>query len=99
MKLPIILAAASLALAGCQSSKFDNFTARDLPKACAGLAQVYSGFVIVASTGKIKPDVVKKASAAWAAAEVICKDPTSVNSSTAIVKVAQAYAALISALK
>jgi hypothetical protein len=100
MKLPLIAAAAAgIALSGCQSGKFDAFTAKDLPKACAGLAQVYSGFVIVAGTGKIKPDVVKKARAAWAAAEVICKDPASVNSSTAIVKVAEAYAALVAALR
>ena len=100
MKLPLLaVAVLALALGGCQNSKFDAFTAKDLPKVCAGLGQAYAGFVIVASTGKIKADVVKKANAAWAAADVICKDPASVTSSTAVVKVAQAYAALISALK
>lgn len=92
-------AVAALALAGCdQSDKLDAALAKNLPAVCKVAAQTHMAFVTVAATGKVKADVVNKEGAAWAALSVICNDPASVKSDTAIITAANAYAAWVKAV-
>lgn len=94
----LAVATVCAALASCQTVKdIDTAVQKNLPQICSGASQIYAAFTIVASTGKIADKHVRKAEAAWAALDVICRDPSSVSSSTALVKAAQAYAALIAA--
>jgi hypothetical protein len=100
MRMLLIAALAGLAaLAGCQSTKLDKAIADNLPKICSGAAQIHSAFVVVASTGTVPAKAVTKERAAWAALSTVCRDPASVNSATALVTAAEAYAAMIAALK
>ena len=99
MRMLLIAAAASLALAGCQNAKLDQAIAQNLPKICSAAASVHSAFVVVAATGTVPAKAVTKERAAWAALSVVCKDPGSVNSSTALVTAAEAYASMIAAIK
>lgn len=100
MKLPLLaVAVLALALGGCQNSKLDNAIAQNLPKICSAAASVHSAFVVVAATGTVPAKAVNKERAAWAAMASICKNPGSVNSSTALVTAAEAYAAMIAAIK
>jgi hypothetical protein len=55
--------------------------------------------VVIAATGTLKASLVRKEAAAWSALMVVCRDPGSVNSRTALVTAATAYAALLAALK
>lgn len=95
----LAVALVSLGLVGCQSTKLDAQIEKNLPKICSGSAQIYSAFTIAAAAGEIPAKYVRKANEAYAALAVICRDPSSVNSSNAIVVAAQAYAALIAASK
>lgn len=95
-----ILAAASLGLAGCTTTQnIDQAISQNLPKICSGAASIHSAFVIIAATGEIPAKTVAKERAAWAALEVVCADPGSVNSATALVTAAEAYAAMTIALR
>lgn len=98
-KALLIAAAATLALAGCQSTKVDKAIADNLPKICSGAAQIHSAFVVIAATGNLPAKAVTKERAAWAALSTVCRDPASVNSATALVTAAEAYAAMVAALK
>lgn len=100
MKLAVLAAAiGALALAGCQSTKVDEAIAKNLPKICSGAASIHSAFTIVAATGEVPAKAVTKERAAWAALNSVCKNPASVNSATALVTAAEAYAAMVAALK
>lgn len=94
----LAVATVCAALAGCQTMKdIDTAVQNNLPKMCSGASQIYLAFSAIASTGKIPEKYVRKADSAWAAMEVVCRDPSSVSSSTALVTAARAYAALIAA--
>ncbi len=99
MKLLLAVVGSLALLAGCQSTKIDTAIAQNLPKICSGAAQIHSAFVVVAATGNIPAKAVTKERAAWAALSTVCKDPASVNSATALVTAAEAYAAMVAALK
>lgn len=89
-----------LALASCGANpKLDAEIQKNLPRICASAAQLHSSFVIIAAAGGVKATVVKKERAAFAATQVVCRDPSAVTSQTAMVTLAEAYAALITALK
>ncbi|WP_036838340.1 hypothetical protein [Pleomorphomonas oryzae] len=92
---------AVVALAACQTTvtKIDDAIAKNLPTACAALDTAHAAFVAVSTTGKIKASIVTKEAAAYAGVAAICADPSSVSTSTALVKVATAYAAVVNALK
>lgn len=88
-------------LGACQSSltKIDDAIAQNLPATCKALDVAHAAFVAVSTTGKVKASVVAKESAAYAGVATICADPASVTTSTALVKVAEAYAAVVNAMK
>lgn len=95
--LSVLLA---LGLASCGANNdIDTAIQKNLPKICASAATAHSAFIIVAATGDIKKSTVAKEAAAWAAVDTICKDPASVTTATALVKVAEAYAVLTVALR
>ena len=96
----LLIAAAALSLASCQTTlSIDTAIQRNLPQVCSAAATAHSAFVIVASTGNIKPRTVTREAAAWAALESVCKDPASVTAATALVKAAEAYASITLALR
>jgi len=95
----IAVAVLALALGGCQNTKLDTAIAKNLPKICSAAASVHSAFLVVAASGSVPAKAVAKERAAWAALSVPCRDPGSVNSSTALVTAAEAYAAMIAAIK
>lgn len=96
----LIVAAAAFGLSACATtSNIDGAIAKNLPQLCATAATAHSAFVIVASTGNIKQSTIAKESAAWAALDVVCHDPSSVTAATALVKAAEAYAAITLALR
>lgn len=97
MKRMIALGACVALLAGCQT--FDNAVAKNLPKTCQAAATAHSAFVVVASTGNVKDSLVRKEAAAWAGLRAVCDDPGSVNSATALVVAAEAYAAIVKAYR
>ncbi len=100
MKRIAILAVAALSLASCQSTgSIDTAIQKNLPQICSAAATAHSAFVIVASTGNMKQSTIARESAAWGALEVVCRDPSSVTAATALVKAAEAYAAITLALR
>lgn len=88
-----------LALASCQNAKFDAKVRENLPQMCMGVAQLHSSFIIIAAAGGIKQKVVQKEAAAWAGAKKICDNQENFNSTTALPIVAEAYAAVLLAIK
>ncbi|OCP04988.1 MULTISPECIES: cell wall anchor protein [unclassified Ensifer] len=96
----LLLAAAAFVLSACTSTtSIDTAIQKNLPQVCSAAATAHSAFVIVASTGNVKPKTVAKEAAAWAALEIVCKDPGSVTAATALVKAAEAYAAITLAMR
>jgi hypothetical protein len=99
MKSLLFVAAAALALSGCQTTSIDGAIQRNLPQICSAAATAHSAFVIVASTGNIRERTVAREAAAYAALDAICKDPSTVTAATALVRAAEAYAAITLALR
>lgn len=100
MKRIAILAVAPLSLASCQSTgSIDTAIQKNLPQICSAAATAHSAFVVVASTGNLKQSTIQREAAAWAALAVVCRDPSSVTAATALVKAAEAYAAIAGALR
>jgi len=101
MKRFAIIALAALSLASCSATtgSIDTAIQKNLPQICTAAATAHSAFVIVASAGAIKQSTVAKEAAAWAALDVVCKDPSSVTAATALVKAAEAYTVITLALR
>lgn len=100
MKRIAILCVAALALASCTTTgSIDTAIQKNLPQICSAAATAHSAFVIVASTGNVKQSTVQREAAAWAALDVVCRDPSSVTAATALVKAAEAYAAITLAVR
>lgn len=96
----LIVAAAAFGLSACTTTaSIDSAIQKNLPQICSAAATAHSAFLIVASTGNIKQSTVAKESAAWAALDVVCRDPSSVTAATALVRAAEAYAAITLALR
>ena len=96
----LIVAAAAFGLSACQSTgSIDTAIQKNLPQICSAAATAHSAFLIVASTGNIKRSTIAKESTAWTALDVVCRDPSSVTAATALVKAAQAYAVITTALR
>lgn len=101
MRSLIIVSAAAFVLSACTTTtgSIDTAIKKNLPQVCSAAATAHSAFVIVASTGNVKPKTVAKEAAAWAALETVCKDPGSFTAATALVKAAEAYAAITLAMR
>lgn len=100
MRSLLFIAAAALSLASCTTTgSIDTAIQKNLPQVCSAAATAHSAFVIVASTGDIKPRTVAREAAAWSALEAVCKDPGSVTAAIALVKAAEAYAAITLAMR
>lgn len=100
MKRIAILCVAALSLASCTTTgSIDSAIQKNLPQICSAAATAHSAFVIVASTGNVKQSTVQREAAAWAALDVVCRDPSSVTAATALVKAAEAYAAITLAVR
>lgn len=95
----VIIGLVAFGLAACQSTRVDTAIEKNLPKICSGAAQIHSAFVVIAATGDVKQSLVRKEAAAYAALRSVCDDPASVNSSNALVVAAEAYAAMVVALR
>lgn len=95
MRSLLIMAAAAFGLSACTTTgSIDTAIQKNLPQICSAAATAHSAFVIVASTGNVKSSTVQREAAAWAALEVVCRNPSSVTAATALVKAAEAYAAI-----
>ncbi|MBM3091622.1 cell wall anchor protein [Ensifer sp. T173] len=101
MRSLIIVSAAALVLSACTTTtgSIDTAIQKNLPQICSAAATAHSAFVVVASTGNIKPRTVAREAVAWEALETVCKDPGSVTAATALVKAAEAYAAITLAVR
>jgi hypothetical protein len=104
--LAAIAFAASVAMAGCQSTKstiisditqFNAAVATDLPTACALEATTYASFLTAVATGTVPAKYVSVGKQANAAAQAICMNPSAVNASTALQTLANSYAAIVQA--
>lgn len=96
----LMLSVASLsACSTLGNSQVDTAIEQNLPKVCSALEIAHIAFSAVASTGKLKPATVSKEAAAYAGVETICSDPSHTTAVDAVVKVAQAYAVVTSALQ
>ncbi len=100
--LAVAVSVAALSLAACSfqstQDKIDAAITQGLPLVCSGASVAHVAFTTIAATGKLKPKLVNDEAAAYAGISVICADPASVNTSTALVTAAKAYAAVVTAL-
>ncbi|HEV7305243.1 cell wall anchor protein [Ensifer sp.] len=93
MRSLIIVSAAAIVLSACTTIQ------NSLPQVCSAATAAHSAFVVVAATGDLKPKLVAKEAAAWAAVEAVCKDPGGITAENALVKAAEAFAAIMRALR
>lgn len=100
MRMLVAAASAAILLSGCQTLQtVDQAVQKNLPQICAAAATAHVAFSVVAETGKLSERTITRESAAFAAVEVICRDPSGFSSATALVTAAQAYAAVAAALR
>ncbi|MDL2403834.1 hypothetical protein [Rhizobium mayense] len=82
----------------CQTTKIDTVIQQNLPKACSALATAHVAFASIAALGNVSRDKVAKEQAAYDGVVVICTDPANTTVADALVKVAQAYGVVATAL-
>jgi len=100
MRSLIIASVAALSLASCTTTgSIDSAIQKNLPQICSAAATAHSAFLVVASAGNIKPRTIAREAAAWSALDVVCRSPSSITAATALVKAAEAYAAITLALR
>jgi hypothetical protein len=98
-----IMTLGALGLTACQSTLNDSVTqfnasvANDLPTACTLVSSADAAFQTAVATGTIGEKNIVLANQAYAAASAICSNPSSVNASTALQTLANAYAAIVQA--
>lgn len=97
MRTLLILSAAALGLASCQTTQLDSTLQKNLPKACAALNTAYATFLAVEPT--MKPAAVQKIKVTYAGVRSICDNPESATGTDVLVKAATAYATITAALK
>lgn len=93
MKIAVI---GLLILAGCQSSQ--QFQ-ENLARTCAGLAQAYASYDIVAASGLVSERTIKKVEAIRVQTDLVCADPQNANAVSLTALAAGAYIALNKAFK
>lgn len=104
MRLLLLAAAISLALAGCQtagetvspapSSNADQALRESLPKICAAAQTGHFLFVLAASFGKASPKAIATERAAWEALEPLCVNPEAETTGRALTAAWRAYKAI-----
>lgn len=100
MRMMIIAAAASLALAGCQNTQdVDAAIQKNLPQVCSAASIAHVAFVAVAETGRIRARTVAAEANAWAALEPLCIDPSSATSADVLVAAVTALSTITLALR
>jgi hypothetical protein len=98
LTMAVSLALSAVSLSACQTTKIDTVIEQNLPKACSVLSTAHTAFAAIAALGKIKQPAVDKEQAAYDGVKVICADPANTTVADALVKVAQAYVVVSTAL-
>ncbi len=100
MRMLLLAAAASLALAGCTTTAppsaapanpADAAIQRNLPNICASAETAHLLFVVAASFGSFSERTKATERAAWAALQPICEDPAPVTSGRVLDAALRAY--------
>lgn len=99
MRSLLITAAACLALSACTTTSIDTAIQTNLPKTCQLIETAHVAFTAVALTGKISVRTVAKEQAAYQGVVILCADPGKSTATDAIVRLAQAYVVVSTALK
>jgi len=99
MRVLPFMAAAMLALAGCQTTSIDTAIQKNLPQVCSAATSAHAAFVVVAAGGSISDRTIRKEAAAWSALQPICANPSGQTTSTILVAAAAAYATITVALR
>lgn len=101
MRVPVILGAAlaaSVALAGCQTTYLDSTIRRTLPQICTAATAAHASFIVYSSAGAVSQEVIRNETIAWNSLQPICVDPEAQSAATILVAAAQAYATISLAL-
>lgn len=94
----LIVAAACLALAGCQTSRIDTAIQANLPRICSGASIAHSAFTVFAAGGSISAATQRREEAAWNALQPLCVDPSSQTAGSALASAVASYAIIAKAL-
>jgi len=78
-----------VALAGCLS-----IPTSEVARSCNQISILYTAFLAVSVGGDIPASVQRNACTLYNAAQVICRDPASLNNDQALVRLAEVYAAI-----
>ena len=94
--------AAAIALGGCNASSVNRTIAADasksLPSTCALGAAAHAAFSTIATTGKLKPTLVKSEGAAFAGLQNLCANPPT-DIGSALIDAASIYATIAASLQ
>ncbi len=99
MKRNLIATGLVVALASCTTTQFDNSIQKNLPIACNTFATGYATYLALVPSGKISKSRQAKVEAAANAVQPICADPSKVTAANALIIAANAYTAVVLALK
>ncbi len=100
MRMLLLAAAGSLALAGCTTtSSIDAAIQSNLPAICNAATTAHIAFSAVAATGNISDRTVRREQAAYDALQPLCADPANATTASVLVAAATAYATITAALR
>ena len=99
MRTLLLTSAACLALSACTTTSIETAIQKNLPRTCELIETAHVAFSAVAVTGKISARTVAREAAAYDGVAILCTDPNQATAADAIVRVAQAYVAISTALK
>lgn len=99
IRLLLFVAAACLALAGCQTTSIDSAIQKNLPQICSAATTAHAAFIAASAAGTISDRTIRKEAAAWSALQPICANPRGQTSASILVAAASAYASITIALR
>ncbi|WP_315920468.1 cell wall anchor protein [Mesorhizobium sp. SP-1A] len=91
MRMLLFVAAAMLALAGCQSTKLDADLQKSLPAICGAATQAHDLYVLALAADRVSEKTQRRADAAWASLHPVCADPDKQTTSSILTAAFAAY--------
>lgn len=97
MRMLILAAAGSVALAGCTTASIDTAIQSNLPRICSAAETAYLGFLSVDAVHPVSPGTRARVEQARDVLLDLCADPTKATTATVLAAAFQAYVTIQSA--
>lgn len=92
----LLIAAATLALAGCTTT-LDTNVQKNLPAICTAAKQAHGVYLVATAVGKVSAKTRRNVDAAWSSLQPLCADPVTQTTASVIAAAFAAYVTISAA--